>query len=100
MMKHPSTLLLLAVAGYSHAHEGHGLPGLSHWHAGDALLLLTDVSGVKNAAGEVVTDLTADQIREMTAAGVIVIDALGSPVLAEALLAAIRQINGLPVGSR
>ena len=37
----------------------------------DRLLLLTDVSGVKNAAGEVVTDLTADQIRALTEEGVI-----------------------------
>ncbi len=37
----------------------------------DRLLLLTDVSGVKNANGEVVTDLTADQIRALTQEGVI-----------------------------
>ncbi len=37
----------------------------------DRLLLLTDVSGVKNAAGEVVTEMTAAQIREMTADGTI-----------------------------
>ncbi|THH34459.1 acetylglutamate kinase [Aliishimia ponticola] len=37
----------------------------------DRLLLLTDVSGVKNGDGEVVTELTADQIREMTRDGVI-----------------------------
>ncbi len=37
----------------------------------DRLLLLTDVSGVKNADGEVVTELTADQIRQMTEDGVI-----------------------------
>ena len=37
----------------------------------DRLLLLTDVSGVKNADGEVVTDLTADQIRTLTQEGVI-----------------------------
>ena len=37
----------------------------------DRLLLLTDVAGVKNAAGEVLTELTAAQIREMTEAGVI-----------------------------
>lgn len=37
----------------------------------DRLMLLTDVAGVKNAAGEVVTELTADQIREMTADGTI-----------------------------
>lgn len=37
----------------------------------DRLLLLTDVAGVKNASGEVVTELTAAQIREMTAQGTI-----------------------------
>ena len=37
----------------------------------DRLLLLTDVSGVRNAAGEVVTELKTAQIRQMTDAGVI-----------------------------
>ncbi|MEY8830270.1 acetylglutamate kinase [Sedimentitalea sp. XS_ASV28] len=37
----------------------------------DRLLLLTDVSGVKNADGEVVTELRTEQIREMTRDGVI-----------------------------
>ena len=37
----------------------------------DRLLLLTDVDGVRDASGEVVTELTADQIREMTNAGII-----------------------------
>ncbi|MGE4327082.1 MAG: acetylglutamate kinase [Pseudodonghicola sp.] len=37
----------------------------------DRLLLLTDVSGVKNAAGEVLTELTAAQIIQMTEEGVI-----------------------------
>ena len=37
----------------------------------DRLLLLTDVPGVKNAAGEVVTQLSPDQIRTMTAEGTI-----------------------------
>ena len=37
----------------------------------DRLLLLTDVEGVKNAEGEVLTALSADQIREMTAEGII-----------------------------
>lgn len=37
----------------------------------DRLLLLTDVAGVKNQAGEVVTQLTASQIRDMTAEGTI-----------------------------
>ncbi len=37
----------------------------------DRLLLLTDVAGVKNSAGEVLTALSADQIRQMTTDGVI-----------------------------
>ncbi len=37
----------------------------------DRLLLLTDTDGVRDAGGEVVTELTADQIREMTRDGTI-----------------------------
>lgn len=37
----------------------------------DRLLLLTDVDGVRDASGAVVTELTADQIRKMTKDGVI-----------------------------
>ena len=37
----------------------------------DRLLLLTDVTGVKDASGAVVTELTPDQIRQMTADGTI-----------------------------
>ncbi len=37
----------------------------------DRLLLLTDVAGVKNAEGEVLTDLTAEQIRALTEDGTI-----------------------------
>lgn len=37
----------------------------------DRLLLLTDVSGVKNKDGEVLTELTPDQIRDLTKDGVI-----------------------------
>jgi acetylglutamate kinase len=37
----------------------------------DRLLLLTDVSGVKNGAGELLTELSATQIRDMTADGTI-----------------------------
>ncbi|WP_341214233.1 acetylglutamate kinase [uncultured Limimaricola sp.] len=37
----------------------------------DRLLLLTDVSGVKDASGEVVTQLSPEQVREMTAEGTI-----------------------------
>jgi hypothetical protein len=28
---------LAAFAGSAQAHEGHGLPGVSHWHASDAM---------------------------------------------------------------
>ncbi len=37
----------------------------------DRLLLLTDVDGVKDSSGNVVTELTADQIRDMTDDGTI-----------------------------
>ncbi len=37
----------------------------------DRLLLLTDVAGVKNAEGEVITQLSADDVRRLTAEGVI-----------------------------
>jgi acetylglutamate kinase len=37
----------------------------------DRLLLLTDVAGVKNAAGEVLTQITPDEIRQMIRDGVI-----------------------------
>jgi acetylglutamate kinase len=37
----------------------------------DRLLLLTDVSGVKDASGQVVTQLTPDDVRRLTAEGVI-----------------------------
>jgi acetylglutamate kinase len=37
----------------------------------DRLLLLTDVAGVKNAAGEVLTQLSATEVEQMTANGVI-----------------------------
>jgi len=37
----------------------------------DRLLLLTDVAGVKNAAGEVLTQLSAAEVEQMTAEGVI-----------------------------
>ena len=37
----------------------------------DRLLLLTDVAGVKNAAGEVMTQLSPDEVRDLTARGII-----------------------------
>jgi acetylglutamate kinase len=37
----------------------------------DRLLLLTDVSGVKDADGDVMAALTVAEVQEMTAAGVI-----------------------------
>ena len=44
MHKHCSALALLAVTGLAQAHAGHGLPGLSHWHASDVALLLAAVA--------------------------------------------------------
>ena len=44
MNKHLMALGGLACAGFVQAHEGHGLPGLSHWHAGDVGVLLTLVA--------------------------------------------------------
>ncbi len=54
----------------------------------DRLLLLTDVSGVRNAEGQVMTQITPDEIRQMTAAGVI---AGGMIPKTETALAAIAQ---------
>ena len=40
MNKHLFALALLAAPGLALAHGGHGLPGLSHWHATDTALVL------------------------------------------------------------
>ena len=40
MNKHLMALAGLACAGFVQAHEGHGLPGRSHWHADDVGVLL------------------------------------------------------------
>ena len=54
----------------------------------DRLLLLTDVAGVKDETGSVVTQLTPDQVRDMMARGVI---AGGMIPKAETALAALEQ---------
>ena len=54
----------------------------------DRLLLLTDVAGIKNKSGEVVTQLSPDQVREMIADGTI---AGGMIPKAETALAALEQ---------
>lgn len=54
----------------------------------DRLLLLTDVAGVKDASGEVVTQLSVEQVRDMTADGTI---AGGMIPKTETALAAIEQ---------
>jgi acetylglutamate kinase len=54
----------------------------------DRLLLLTDVSGVKNAAGDVMTQITPDEIRAMMAEGTI---SGGMIPKTETALAAIEQ---------
>ena len=46
MNKHFLLPLLAAGANLAQAHEGHGLPGLSHWHAGDVALVLAAVAVV------------------------------------------------------
>jgi hypothetical protein len=46
MNKHFFALLLAAGASVAHAHAGHGLPGLSHWHATDVALLLAAIGAV------------------------------------------------------
>ncbi|MEY2689311.1 MAG: hypothetical protein RL375_3510 [Pseudomonadota bacterium] len=35
-----NALGLAALAGPARAHEGHGLPGISHWHGDDAALFV------------------------------------------------------------
>lgn len=54
----------------------------------DRLLLLTDVSGVKDETGTVLTEITPEQVREMTASGVI---AGGMIPKTETALAALEQ---------
>jgi acetylglutamate kinase len=54
----------------------------------DRLLLLTDVAGVRNAAGEVVTQLAPEDVRRLTAEGVI---AGGMIPKTETALAALEQ---------
>lgn len=54
----------------------------------DRLLLLTDVAGVKDAAGDVVTQLTPEDVQRLTAEGVI---AGGMIPKTETALAALRQ---------
>jgi len=54
----------------------------------DRLLLLTDVSGVKDANGNVVTELTSEQVRNLTKSGVI---AGGMIPKTETALAALEQ---------
>ena len=39
-MRLPSLVLCAAAWLPAHAHEGHGLPGTSHWHAADVWLML------------------------------------------------------------
>ncbi|MDH4391594.1 MAG: hypothetical protein QE285_09270 [Aquabacterium sp.] len=39
-MKKLSALALLAGTNLAQAHTGHGLPGVSHWHATDVALVL------------------------------------------------------------
>jgi hypothetical protein len=44
MNKHFFAAALLAGTNLAQAHGGHGLPGLSHWHASDVALVLAAVA--------------------------------------------------------
>ena len=46
MKKHFLVGASLACANLAQAHEGHGMPGLSHWHASDVLLALGAVAAL------------------------------------------------------
>ncbi len=46
MNKQFSAIWLLGGASLAQAHEGHGLPGLAHWHAGDVAWVLAAVAVV------------------------------------------------------
>jgi hypothetical protein len=47
-LRSSSFLLLAALTGAATAHEGHGMPGSSHWHASDLLapLLVAALAGL------------------------------------------------------
>lgn len=68
---------VIAPLGTGHAGETFNINGDTAAGAiaaalkADRLLLLTDVAGVKNASGDVVTELSATQIRDMKADGTI-----------------------------
>ncbi|UWR23004.1 acetylglutamate kinase [Sulfitobacter sp. S190] len=68
---------VIAPLGMGHAGETFNINGdtaagaIASALRADRLLLLTDVSGVKNAHGEVLTELTATQIRTLTDDGTI-----------------------------
>ncbi len=68
---------VIAPLGFGHNGETFNINGdtmagaIAAGLKADRLLLLTDVEGVKNADGAVLTQLTPTQIREMTASGVI-----------------------------
>lgn len=76
-MFHSNTIPVIAPLGAGRAGETFNINGDTAAGAvaaalkADRLLLLTDVAGVKNADGEVVTELTATQIRAMTSDGTI-----------------------------
>lgn len=93
---------VIAPLGMGHAGETFNINGDTAAGAvaaalkADRLLLLTDVAGVKNTAGDVVTELSAAQIRDMTADGTIAggmipktetaLDAIGGGVRAAVIL--------------
>jgi len=71
------TIPVIAPLGAGHAGETFNVNGdtaagaIAATLKADRLLLLTDVEGVKDAQGEVVTELTPQQIRKFTESGII-----------------------------
>lgn len=49
MNKALTALHLCLAATLASAHEGHGLPGISHWHATDVVVVLGLVAAVAAA---------------------------------------------------
>ncbi|WP_420861375.1 acetylglutamate kinase [Algirhabdus cladophorae] len=72
-----NTIPVIAPLGFGEDGETYNINGdtvagaIAAALTADRLLLLTDVAGVKDDTGEVVTDLTATQIRTLTTNGVI-----------------------------
>jgi hypothetical protein len=50
MKRTMATLPALLLAATAHAHEGHGIAGATHWHAGDTLSFIAWGAAIVAAA--------------------------------------------------